>query len=133
MQVPLILAVNKIDLFDKDESKYKIKQLQQAVKIPTRVPIVAISGHRAIGLPQLMSTVLRVHEAWHTRVATADVNKVVTKARLTTPPRFPKNKICKWKYITQVKSNPPTFVVSVNKKDYVNFSFQSWVENAIRK
>jgi GTP-binding protein len=112
----MIVAVNKIDLFPQEEAALKIRQLQQVVKIPSWIPIVSISGKHAIALPKLMNTVLQVHRSRTERVNTAELNSVVTRAWLTKPPRFPKNKMCKWKYITQVKTAPPTFMVSVNDK-----------------
>lgn len=131
--VPLIVAINKIDLFSPEETNYKTKQLQQAVRIPSRVPIVPISAQSAIGLPKLMQTVMQVHQVRHQRIPTPELNRTVTKSRVTKPPRFPKNKICKRKYITQVRVAPPTFMVSINNKDYANFSFQTRMENVIRK
>ena len=129
----MIVAVNKIDLLPQEEAALRIKQLQQVVKIPSWIPIVSISGKNAIALPKLMNTVLQVHRSWTDRVNTAELNSVVTRAWLTKPPRFPKNKMCKWKYITQVKAAPPTFMVSVNDKSNANFSFNSWLEKVIRE
>ena len=48
------------------------------------------------------------------------------------PPRFPKNKICKLYYITQIDINAPTFVAFINKKDRANFAFKKRIENSIR-
>lgn len=115
-----------------EETKRRVKQLQQAVKIPAWLPIVSLSAKNAIALPKLMQTVMQVHTAWTSRVHTAELNSIVTRAWLTKPPRFPKNKMCKRKYITQVKIAPPTFMVSVNKKEYANFSFNSRLEKVIR-
>lgn len=133
MGVPLVIAVNKIDLFSPEESKEEIKKFSAAVKIPQWVPLIPISAHHAIGLPKLMQAVMDVHRYRSMRIDTAALNKVVTKAWLTKPPRFPKNKICKWKYITQIKSAPPLFMVSINRKEYVNFSFISRLEKVIRE
>ena len=49
------------------------------------------------------------------------------------PPRFPKNKICKILYATQIAVDAPTFIVFVNHKARANFAFKKWVENSIRK
>lgn len=130
---PMIVAVNKIDLFAQQDAAVKIKQLQQAVKIPSWIPIVPISWKNAIALPKLMNTVLQVHRAWTERINTGELNSVVTRAWLTKPPRFPKNKMVKWKYITQIKAAPPTFMVSVNDKSNANFSFHSRLEKVIRE
>jgi len=49
------------------------------------------------------------------------------------PPRFPKNKIAKILYATQIAVDAPTFVMFVNHKSRVNFAFKKWVENTIRR
>lgn len=49
------------------------------------------------------------------------------------PPRFPKNKIVKILYATQIAVDAPTFVIFVNHKSRVNFAFKKWVENVIRR
>ncbi|MDR0651541.1 MAG: hypothetical protein LBG59_09410 [Candidatus Peribacteria bacterium] len=49
------------------------------------------------------------------------------------PPRFPKNKVAKILYATQIAVDAPTFVIFVNHKSRVNFAFKKWVENTIRK
>lgn len=130
---PMIIAVNKIDLFTPEEAAKHLKIFQQAVKLPSWIPIVPISWKNAIALPKLMNMVIWVEKTWLQRVATPELNSVLTRAWLTNPPRFPKNKMCKRKYITQVKVAPPTFMVSVNRKDYANFSFISRMEKVIRK
>ena len=67
------------------------------------------------------------------RIDTNELNKVISIEMLKRPPRFPKNKICKMYYITQVDINAPTFVAFVNKKERANFAFKKWIENSIRK
>jgi len=67
------------------------------------------------------------------RIDTNELNKVISKDMIKRPPRFPKNKICKLYYITQVDINAPTFVAFVNKKDRANFAFKKWIENTIRQ
>jgi GTP-binding protein len=130
---PMIVAVNKIDLFEPQEAAKKLKIFQQRVKVPSWIPMVPISWKNAIALPKLMNLVMLVDKSWKQRVPTPELNTVLTRAWLTKPPRFPKNKMCKRKYITQVKVAPPTFMVSVNRKDYANFSFISWMEKVIRE
>lgn len=130
---PMIVAVNKIDLYPPEEATKHLKIFQQAVKIPSWIPIVPISGKNGIALPKLMNMVMSVEKSRNARVPTPELNSVLTRAWLSNPPRFPKNKMCKWKYITQVKVAPPTFMVSVNRKDYANFSFISRMEKVIRK
>ena len=67
------------------------------------------------------------------RIDTNELNKAINSEMIQRPPRFPKNKICKLYYITQIDVNAPTFVAFINKKDRANFAFKKWLENSIRK
>jgi GTP-binding protein len=67
------------------------------------------------------------------RIETNVLNKLIATEYITRPPRFPKNKICKILYITQVDINAPTFLVFVNHKSRANFAFKKWIDNSIRK
>ncbi|OQY40148.1 MAG: hypothetical protein B6229_02385, partial [Spirochaetaceae bacterium 4572_7] len=67
------------------------------------------------------------------RVDTNSLNKAINTDMIKRPPRFPKNKICKLYYMTQVDINAPTFVGFINKKNRANFAFKKWIENTIRK
>lgn len=131
--LPVVLVVNKIDLFEKEQADLRLQQILKRNTFLSRVPVVKISWKEAIGVPSLLDAVEKVRKQWNYRIGTSDLNKVMTRARLTRPPRFPKNKICKWKYITQVEVWPPTFLLSVNNKQYANFSFRKWCENVIRQ
>jgi len=66
------------------------------------------------------------------RIETNELNKAITTDMNKRPPRFPKNKICKLYYITQIDINAPTFVAFINKKNRANFAFKKWIENTIR-
>lgn len=95
--------------------------------------IVRISGKEGFNLPDLLRAVQKVWQEQTRRIPTSELNDIVTDARLQNPPRFPKNKACKIKYLTQMEEAPPTFYVSVNNAELANFSFQHWLENIIRK
>lgn len=66
------------------------------------------------------------------RIDTNELNKAINTEMIKRPPRFPKNKICKLYYITQIDINAPTFVAFINKKERANFAFKKWIENSIR-
>ncbi len=132
MWLPLIIAINKIDAMEPKDVDHAIDAMRLSMWFDW-IPYVRISGSEGIGLPKLLQKVVEVYQASTQRVSTSGLNKILYQARVTTPPRFPKNKICKRKYITQVEESPPTFNLSVNNKQYANFSFQKWMENIIRK
>jgi len=132
MWLPLIIALNKIDLMEPQDADYMVKQIRTQTWFAW-IPLVKISWAEWIALPKLISTVKQVYEEASQHIKTSDLNKVLQKARLTSPPRFPKNKVCKWKYISQVEEYPPVFSLSVNNKEYANFAFKRRVEKNIRK
>jgi GTP-binding protein len=96
------------------------------------IPILWISAEKWIGVKKLFSTVHGVWKEYSTRIPTSDLNTLVARAFVQRPPRFPKNKVCKIRYISQVESRPPTFLVSVNNKSHANFAFKKWLDNTIR-
>jgi GTP-binding protein len=130
--MPVILVCNKIDLFSPREKDHAMAHLKKNLPF-SWIPVIPISAHQRIGLVPLMRQIVSTYQHATTRLQTAVLNKILQDAWVRTPPRFPKNKICKWKYITQVDTNPPTFMLSVNNEEYANFSFRSWCENVIRK
>lgn len=132
MWLPLIIAINKIDMMEPKDVDHAIDAMRLDLWFRW-IPYVRISGLEWYGLPKILQNVTKVYNSATTRVPTSGLNKLLYQARVTTPPRFPKNKICKRKYISQVEDNPPTFNLSVNNKQYANFSFQQRVENIIRK
>lgn len=131
--LPMVLVCNKIDMMSKDDAKLALAVILRRHEFLKFIPQVMISGKEAINLPAMMNQLKNVYENRSRRITTSTLNDVLTKAWLTSPPHFPKNKICKRKYITQAESHPPVFMLSVNNKEYANFSFKRWVENALRK
>ncbi len=132
MWLPIVIGLNKIDLVEPEEADYMIKKIRTQAWFD-RIPIIKISGQAWISLPKLLKKIYDVYARANDHVKTAELNKTLQKAWLTSPPRFPKNKICKWKYISQVDQYPPIFSLSVNNKEYANFAFKRRVEKVIRK
>jgi len=81
----------------------------------------------------MINMVSNIKKEAEKRIETNELNKIIGSEMLKRPPRFPKNKICKMYYITQVDINAPTFLAFVNKKERANFAFKKWIENSIRK
>ena len=132
MGVPLLIAFNKIDETDKHHTETKMKRLRSRYPFLHWIPFASISWRDWIGLPAMLKEAVRLHNDSKIRIPTAELNNALKKHWFLSPPTFPKNKICKRKYITQVWVQPPTFMLSVNNVEYANFSFRRWVINAIR-
>mmetsp|Transcript_16017 Transcript_16017/g.20894 ORF Transcript_16017/g.20894 Transcript_16017/m.20894 type:complete len:540 (+) Transcript_16017:46-1665(+) len=109
----LVIAANKSDILEIPRQLYERQvkeQLEQLLPSMSDVPVVAISALLGHGLNQLMKSVLDVNESWNKRVSTASLNYWLTDAIKIQPP--PKE--VKLRYITQIKSRPPTFVLFTN-------------------
>lgn len=129
---PLVIALNKADTFD-TKAYHDMRRISMALGDYDWITVCTISAKEKTWLTNLMQTIRRTWKLAHERLDTPKLNDVLKTARIQSPPRFPKNKICKRKYITQTGVIPTTFYMSVNNKDFANFSFIRWCENVIRK
>ena len=131
----LIIAVNKWDIADRKEAieklNYKLKtSLTQAEGIPT----VTISALKNEGLDKLMSAVLKVYDRWNSRIPTAPLNKWFADMVGAYPPPLGKNKRrIKLRYITQIKSRPPSFVIFSSNPEGLPDSYLRYLTNNLRE
>lgn len=131
----LIIAVNKWDIANRKEAieklNYKLKtSLTQAEGIPT----VTISALKGEGLDKLMSAVLKVYERWNMRIPTAPLNKWFADMLEACPPPLGKNKRrIKLRYITQVKTRPPSFAVFSSNPEGLPDSYLRYLTNNLRE
>ena len=91
--------------------------------------ISAVSGQRLMKLYDVIDTVNENHSM---RVATGVLNEIVTEAVALQQPPSDKGKRLRIYYSTQVAVKPPTFVIFVNDKELMHFSYQRYLENQIR-
>ena len=80
-----------------------------------------------------MKQVKKVHEFRTLKLSTNSLNTTVLNAQARSPAKFPKNKICKIRYITQIDGFQPTFVCFVNNAEKLNFSLARWLDNVLRR
>ena len=131
----VIIAVNKWDLENKKNSK--IIELRRSVAnlLPqlSGVPLVPISGLFGVGLPNLHKQILRAYQIWNIRIATAKLNTWLMDKLSSHPPPSVAGRRIKMRYITQVKSRPPSFVVFTSLPDSVPESYKRYLVNGLRK
>lgn len=131
---PSVIVMNKWDLIEKDEktmNKFN-KRLQEDLKFMDYfVPLYtsALTGQR---LNKIMELVDTVYEHSTTRIKTSTLNDILQNAILTNEPPSRKGRRLKIKYITQADITPPTFVLFVNDKELMHFSYERYLENCIR-
>lgn len=133
LALPMILVMNKSDLVNKRAQDTILAQAQAAINFAPYIPILNMSAKDGTGIDDLLRMANLIHKENYKRIETSEINKIIWAEFISRPPRFPKNKICKILYITQIDVNAPTFIAFVNKKDRANFAFKRWIENVIRK
>lgn len=132
--VPIVVALSKADLVtNAKEKKQKMDMVVAFMSMAKWIPIVTLSWETWEGIQQLFWIIKKIYDQQFRRISTGEINKAISTAFIQSPPRFPKNKICKLYYMTQVDVNPPTFVCFINKLERQNFAFSKWIDNTLRK
>ena len=130
----IIVAVNKWDAIEKnDKTIYeytrKLKEVLSFMPYAEYLFISAATGQR---LGKLFDTIDMVRENQSLRVSTGVLNEIMMEAVALQQPPSDKGKRLKLFYITQAAIKPPTFVVFVNDKELMHFSYTRYLENQIR-
>lgn len=131
----IIIAVNKWDAIEKDDKTIyrhteKIRQILSFMPYAEIIFISAKSGQRLNKIFELIDVVIANNSM---RVATGVLNEIVTEAVAMQQPPSDKGKRLRIYYTTQVAVKPPTFVIFVNDKELMHFSYTRYLENRIRE
>lgn len=131
----IIIAVNKWDAIEKDDKAIyrhteKIRQILSFMPYAEIIFISAKSGQRLNKIFELIDVVIANNSM---RVATGVLNEIVTEAVAMQQPPSDKGKRLRIYYTTQVAVKPPTFVIFVNDKELMHFSYTRYLENRIRE
>ena len=131
----IIVAVNKWDAIEKNdktiyEHTNKIKEILSFMPYAEMLFISALTGQRT---NKLFDTIDMVIENHSLRVATGVLNEIMTEAVALQQPPSDKGKRLKLYYMTQVAVKPPTFVIFVNDKELMHFSYTRYIENKVRE
>ncbi|MGN0305909.1 MAG: ribosome biogenesis GTPase Der [Lachnospiraceae bacterium] len=130
----MIIAVNKWDSIEKDDKTiYKFtRKIQDTLSFMQYAQLVFISALTGQRLPKLFDTIDAVIENCTLRVSTGVLNEIMTEAVAMQQPPSDKGKRLRLYYITQASVKPPTFVIFVNDKELMHFSYTRYIENQIR-
>ena len=130
----IIIAVNKWDAIEKDDKTiYKYTQdVRQTLSYMPYAEILFISAETGQRVPKLFETIDMVIQNQSMRVATGVLNEIMAEAVALQQPPSDKGKRLRLYYITQVAVKPPTFVIFVNDKELMHFSYTRYLENKIR-
>lgn len=130
----LIIAVNKWDLVEKDNSTMKTytEKIRSVLSFAPYAEMLYISAKTGQRLNKLFDAVDQVLESQSLRIQTGVLNEILTEAVAMQQPPSDKGRRLKIFYMTQVSIKPPTFVIFVNDKKLMHFSYQRYLENRIR-
>ena len=130
----IIVAVNKWDAIEKnDKTIYQYtNKLKETLSFMPYAEYIFISAETGQRLPKLFELIDAVRQNQNIRVATGVLNEIVSEAVAMQQPPSDKGKRLKIYYVTQVAVKPPTFVVFVNDKELMHFSYTRYIENQIR-
>lgn len=131
----IIIAVNKWDLVDKDTNTMRNLEadIRKTLSFASYAPIVFISVLENKRIDKLLDLFEVVSNNYHTRIKTGVLNNILQDAMLLNPPPHDKGKRLKIYYMSQVATAPPKFLLSINDRELVHFSYTRYLENQIRQ
>ncbi len=132
---PSIVVMNKWDLVEKNYNSindYK-KNLELELNFMSYLKPIFVSAKSGQRFGDVMATAYESYENASKRITTGVLNEVLQNAVLANEPPFKSGRRTKFQYITQVQTNPPTFLIFVNEAKGVHFSYMRYLENFIRK
>ncbi len=132
---PSVIVINKWDLIEKDHKTMNEfnKKLQEDLKFMSYFTVIYISAKTGQRMGQIMEEVEKVLENASYRITTGTLNEILQEAVLVNEPPTKNGRRLKIFYITQTATNPPTFVIFVNERELMHFSYERYLENCLRK
>ncbi|MBF9234027.1 ribosome biogenesis GTPase Der [Microvirga alba] len=131
----LVIGLNKWDLVADQPNLLKDLR-EKATRLLPQVkgaPVVPLSGLAGSGIDPLMKAILQVYETWNRRVSTARINQWLSEALEANPPPAVSGRRIKIRYMTQIKSRPPTFALFGNQLDALPKSYSRYLVNSLRE
>ncbi|AIJ68721.1 ribosome biogenesis GTPase Der [Brucella suis] len=130
-----VIAFNKWDLIE-DRQMVLADLYEKTARLLPQVRglrAVPISGERGQGIDKLMENVVKTHEIWNRRISTGRLNRWLEGVIAHQPPPAVSGRRLKVKYMTQVKTRPPGFVVSCSRPDAMPQSYVRYLINGLRE
>ncbi len=130
-----VVVINKWDAIEKNDKTMKFfrEDIMNRLSFMTYAPTVFISAMTGQRVNQIFELIQYVSNQHAMRISTGMLNDIVNEAVAKVQPPSDKGKRLKLLYATQVSVKPPTFVIFVNDKELMHFSYQRYIENQIRK
>ena len=131
----VVVAVNKWDRVKQRKATFGelSEQFERLLPQLRGAPFVAVSASTGNGMDQLRKAVVRAYQVWNRRVGTAELNRWLVDVIAAHPPPAPGGRRIRLRYITQVRTRPPGFVVMCSYPQKLNESYRRYLINALRE
>ena len=131
----LIIAINKWDMAENASSLFNgIKAaLEEGLSQVKGLPVLTTSAMTGKGIDQVLAAAFDLREQWSRRIATGELNRWFERAVEANPPPAPGGKRIKLRYITQIKTRPPSFVLFGNRVSELPESYNRYLLNSMRR
>ena len=129
-----IIAINKWDTIEKNDKTMNqfLKDIDAELAYMSYAPKIFVSALTGQRIGRLMELIRTVHENQCLRISTGMLNEVLIEATAMQQPPSDKGKQLRIYYVTQVSVKPPTFVLFVNNRELMHFSYRRYLENQFR-
>lgn len=131
----VVVAVNKWDM--EPEKQQKLKDLRVGFEklLPQLrgAPLVTVSAKTGKGIDKLHAAIMKIHETWNIRISTAKLNQWLAAMIVAHPPPAPGGRRIKLRYMTQVKTRPPGFVVMCSHPQNLPEAYSRYLVNGLRE
>jgi GTP-binding protein len=130
----LLIAISKWDVAEGGSGLFNgiRAALEEGLSQARGVPLLTVSGATGKGIDQLIAAAFEVRETWSKRVSTGQLNRWFEAAVERNPPPAPGGKRIKLRYITQVNTRPPSFVLFGTRVDQLPDTYLRYLTNGIR-
>jgi GTP-binding protein len=130
----LVFAITKWDTVDNVSEARKEMEHQAEAHLPHAkgTPVVPVSGETRKNLDKLMDACLKVHKDWSARIKTRDLNDWLQYTTQKHPPPAPDGKRIKPRYMAQMKTRPPTFVLIASRAESMPETYKRYLLNELR-
>ncbi|WP_375394780.1 ribosome biogenesis GTPase Der [uncultured Sphingomonas sp.] len=131
----IVIALNKWDVAENASGLFNgVKRaLEDGLSQVKGVTVMTVSAATGKGIDQLIAAAFETRDAWSKRVPTGELNRWFERAIEANPPPAPGGKRVKLRYVTQVKSRPPSFVIFGTRVDQLPASYERYLVNSMRR
>lgn len=131
----MVIVVNKWDMVEDPQAKLRElkEELERLLPQVRGLPIITLSALTGRGTDKLMPQIETVHTVWNARISTAKLNRWLEEATSRHAPPASKGRAINLKYMSQVKSRPPTFAVFSSRAEEVPTAYRRYLVNGLRE